>query len=205
MWLAYANDKEVLCRVAGDAYCIAYSALVSACARLPKPIQSSDAIVVLHLAYGWMPTIPRLDLAFRSLNTGEPYDVLRTLELARGVSPADPGYATQARDCMMAIRAFSNESLVGASKILHFLNPEIFPIWDSRTAKIFLGRRCRTASHLTSDLKLWKIYFDALHDWRQHNDVSQRCIQLRELIPALSKVTDLRLIELVVFHVKMSA
>ena len=28
-----------------------------------------------------------------------------------------------------------NRSWVGTSKFLHFLNPEIFPIWDSRVAR----------------------------------------------------------------------
>ena len=30
-----------------------------------------------------------------------------------------------------------NNSWIGLSKVLHFINPDIFPIWDSRVAKCF--------------------------------------------------------------------
>ena len=45
------------------------------------------------------------------------------------------------RDARNFVEGFAsspiNDSCVGLSKSLHFINPEIFPIWDSNVAKTF--------------------------------------------------------------------
>ena len=77
--------------------------------------------------YGWMPTILK-NWDFKDFNVDQPIAIVRhlsTVEAARKfLSQIDPVSPI-------------NKSWIGLSKLLHFLNPELFPIWDSRIAKHF--------------------------------------------------------------------
>lgn len=70
------------------------------------------------MAYGWMPRIVRID----------PHDTSRALAALVAAQRATP-----ARLCRIAVAdvAACLHSLVGASKVLHFVNDAVFPIWDS--------------------------------------------------------------------------
>lgn len=101
-----------------------YKALI----KLGAAVQNAEDAVSLALAvYGWMPTI------------------LRSLE----ISDEQLRLATRATDIesgIEVVRGFGatpvNNSWVGSSKFLHFLNPKVFPIWDSHIARAFgLARR----------------------------------------------------------------
>jgi len=82
-------------------------------------------IVGAHLVYGWMPTI--LELNFSSLD-----EAVALLEAARqGIVLTAPQIAQLASTV--------NNSVIGASKLLHFTNPNVYPIWDSRVFQ-FLNR-----------------------------------------------------------------
>jgi hypothetical protein len=80
-----------------------------------------DFVCGAHIVYGWMPTI--LDLyptAERTLQQGA-----NLLNKARV-----DGVLNQ---CELAeLSALVNNSVVGASKLLHFVNPDAFAIWDSK-------------------------------------------------------------------------
>jgi hypothetical protein len=58
-----------------------------------------------------------------------------------------------------ALRTLNN-SVVGTSKLLHFVRPDLFPIWDSRIAKLFGFRNDR---HNTPAAYLG--YFELIHVW----------------------------------------
>jgi hypothetical protein len=62
-------------------------------------------------------------------------EALMALREARGTT--DPNKAGKLID---EISACLN-SVVGASKILHFVNPQLFPIWDSNVERFRLGRK----------------------------------------------------------------
>lgn len=81
-----------------------------------------DFVCGAHIVYGWMPTV--LDL-----NPGE-----MPIDLWRGA-----GLLTEAKrhrrltDTDIRLLAkLVNNSLVGASKLLHFTAPSAFAIWDSK-------------------------------------------------------------------------
>lgn len=81
-----------------------------------------DIVCGAHMAYGWMPTILKLhedidkrsfDVATKTLNEakmGNEISAIKIKELA----------------------SLINNSIVGASKLLHFVAPQNFPIWDSK-------------------------------------------------------------------------
>jgi hypothetical protein len=90
---------------------------------LGASISNADEAMSLALAvYGWMPTI------LRSLEISN-----EQVELVR--QSKDIGSAAS------VVRDFAippvNNSWVGSSKFLHFLNPDCFPIWDSHVARAF--------------------------------------------------------------------
>ena len=89
-------------------------------------IDRHHLIIAANFAYGWMPTI----LDFRS----EQFDNA-------------VGYLTRARersdltvDELAGLAKLINNSMVGASKLLHFVSPARYAIWDSRVAR-YLGTR----------------------------------------------------------------
>jgi len=96
--------------------------------RLGAAVQNAEEAVSLALAvYGWMPTI------LRSVEISD-----EQLMLAKSARDIESGIGV--------IRGFDappvNNSWVGSSKFLHFLNPQVFPIWDSHIARAFgLARR----------------------------------------------------------------
>jgi hypothetical protein len=89
------------------------------------PLSPQKVYTGAYMVYGWMPTMLRikgptepiyeLALAGRSGNVG-------VLEL---------------QNCATSL----NNSLVGTTKLLHFVAPEVYPIWDSRVYRALFGKK----------------------------------------------------------------
>lgn len=71
------------------------------------------------MVYGWMPRIVRIHLSYASL-------ALAALNAAKAATFAT--WHTVPADAV----ARCLRSVVGASKALHFVNDQVFPIWDSK-------------------------------------------------------------------------
>lgn len=80
----------------------------------------SDFVCGAHMVYGWMPTI--LELHTQQVTLAEAAALLTLAKRERHLSDAD----------IQRVAGVVNNSLVGASKLLHFVDPERFAIWDSR-------------------------------------------------------------------------
>ena len=104
-------------------YIASYPYLCEASAALMKAFGAQSVPMVAHLAYGWMPTI----LTYNHLAI---YDDL-IFEIALSPVICDAASMIEKID-----KSPINNSWVGLSKTLHFMNPEVFPIWDSRIARI---------------------------------------------------------------------
>ena len=74
------------------------------------------------MVYGWMPTMLRFKGPLKPL--------LSLAELARR-GPGKPHDETLAALLGEASKTLNN-SVVGTTKLLHFLRPELYAIWDSR-------------------------------------------------------------------------
>jgi hypothetical protein len=108
-----------------DSYARSYPAFIRFFEN--QELNEDRLIQGIHMIYGWMPTI------FEFTCDGKLKDVLPLLESARN--------GTNLEACQLEIlKSYLNNSLVGSSKLLHFLNPVKYPIWDSRICRFFFKK-----------------------------------------------------------------
>jgi hypothetical protein len=115
--------EAIQCIDASEQYLRTYPQLLRSTALLAKEMGEDALPAIAHMAYGWMPTILKKFSDSQSDIVG-PATGCRSFEEASGL--------IQSLDDSPI-----NNSWVGMSKVLHFVNPDFFPIWDSRVAKHF--------------------------------------------------------------------
>ena len=129
--------ESELCRSNGDqrmnhylnTYCSLLKVSQSLCEQANgDPGFQSDAIVAIaHMAYGWMPTtLKKCDINGEIGRNGR-HTILDAFDVK------------SSGDARKFVEGFAsspiNDSCIGLSKSLHFINPEFFPIWDSKVAE----------------------------------------------------------------------
>ena len=95
--------------------------------RERETLTEHDLIIACHFTYGWMPTM--LDLRG---------DLASSLELVNRVK--ENGYRPN-REEIEVLADNINGSVVGTSKLLHFLRPDVHAIWDSRVYRYLHQQR----------------------------------------------------------------
>lgn len=109
-------------------YAKSYNALLKLANNLEDDARTENLLMLGCAVYAWMPTILKTwdfsefdsgALSIRALRACENLDDAASLVSGRVSSP------------------LLNNSWVGTSKFLHFINPAIFPIWDSKVAARF--------------------------------------------------------------------
>lgn len=106
------------------------------------------------MTYGWMPRILRLDTSYLSTAvTALQQGATATPQTIRSIAVKD--------------LAACLHSVVGASKMLHFVNPAVFPIWDSKIESLRLGRD-PSATHMDNDTN-YLSFVDEVHAIRLEN------------------------------------
>jgi hypothetical protein len=83
-------------------------------------LNSDSTMIAMSLVYSWMPRIPHRII----INDNE---VIKLLNKAYDSTSKDRLSIKE----IETIKSSINNSMVGASKILHFINPCVYPIWDS--------------------------------------------------------------------------
>jgi len=79
-------------------------------------IDEHHLIIAANFTYGWMPTI----LHFKSDRFAEAVAILNRVKTGELLTD----------DELFCLIALINNSMVGVSKLLHFINPERYAIWD---------------------------------------------------------------------------
>ena len=90
-------------------------------------ITKHNLVIGINFTYGWMPTI----FDFRSDNFDEAIEILNNAK--NGVIPTVKQ--------LKVLKGLLNNSLVGTTKLLHFINPDKFAIWDSRVYHYLTGKK----------------------------------------------------------------
>jgi hypothetical protein len=85
-------------------------------------LTESDIVVGSHMVYGWMPTIIDIYYANGRISLAESLPLFNSAKQGKMVSKTD----------LDRLKCLINNSLVGLSKLLHFISPSTYPIWDSK-------------------------------------------------------------------------
>jgi len=115
--LAHAEKETKL--DPADSFLVAYREFVAYFASL-NTITEHDLIIGAHFVYGWMP---------RMLVLKNPKE--RLPDAVKVLNRVKQGHPATAQD-LVCLRDLIDNSLVATSKLLHFINPNICAIWDSR-------------------------------------------------------------------------
>ena len=190
-WIELSYKTQILARICAGHYSKAYPIILLYFKDINKDLSWNKIILGLHVVYGWMPTIPRLK-KIMDWPVDKKKLFVHTLNAIISKKMAT-------EEQFKLIKEFSNNSAVGASKLLHFLSPKSFPIWDSRVAKAFFSQKIVSYNQVNK-LSSWQTYTKTLRDWIKNNDVKKRCKKLRRNVDFLKDVSDIRMVELVLFH-----
>jgi hypothetical protein len=91
-----------------------------------KTITRHNLIIGINFTYGWMPTI----FKFCSDNFDEALNIFNKAKIGHKLS----------LDNLILLKGLFNNSLVGTTKLLHFINPDNFAIWDSRVYRYLTNK-----------------------------------------------------------------
>jgi hypothetical protein len=147
-----------------------------------QSITEHEFVIASHFTYGWMPTMLELH-----------GDLAASIELVNRVK-AERYIPTPEE--MQTLASNINGSIVGTSKLLHFIRPDVHAIWDSRVYRYIYQRR----PHI--------YLLEAPNAYRDYLDIITRIAQDARFENAHSKfnhalgynVTPNRFIEYVMYH-----
>lgn len=99
-------------------------------------------------------------------------------------------------DDFLVLKEFSNNSLVGASKLLHFINPEDYAIWDSRVFK-FLNNNEAAHKYKLEKVHVYREYLSYLSNLKASGSLNDVVAELKTKIDY--PISDFRALELLFF------
>ncbi len=112
------KDAENFSLVGSHSYVEVYPEFIKYFDSISGTIDEHHLVISSHFVYGWMPTILNLNLE----NKGQVLSLLNAVKKGHLLT----------FDEIDILKKCINNSLVGLSKLLHFINPTDYAIWDSR-------------------------------------------------------------------------
>ena len=144
-------------------------------------ISQHDLVISSHFVYGWMPTIINLKLD----------NIEKALVYLNDVKK---GYILKVNQLEL-LKGCINNSLVGLSKLLHFINPVDYAIWDSRIYRYTTNKK---SSYGIGNVNLYVDYLSRLNEIESHSDFY--LINNKISASFSYSVTPKRIIELIMFE-----
>ncbi len=186
-WMNLSYSQNVINKLREANAVEDFQAVIQAAQRFNK-LDWVAAVAILHMVYGWMPTMLR----------PIPYHCnSQRAELLRCLVAVREGMFLENGD-LAIVERFANGSIVGASKVLHVLNPANYVIWDSRVARVFLWQNVSRQTYCK--VRRLQEYLRTIHNWAVDPSIQERCQDLKALNPQYVNATNLRMIELVLFN-----
>lgn len=170
--------------LANDSYILSYPHLLSYFAT-KKSLGAEDVVRGAHMVYGWMPTILELYSGPTKLDLVEAADLLTEARSAGTLTDAE----------LEKIAGLVNNSLVGASKLLHFIAPNNFEIWDSNVYAFVFNEKPH--NYRVKQVAKYREYLGILRELQADQKFSQFHISMNSKIGYT--VSPLRALELVMY------
>jgi len=173
-------DAENITIDKNDSYITAYPEFIQYF-ETNSPIKKHHLIIGSHFIYGWMPTILTLKLD----------KIENVLELLNEVKKGK----ILNIDELESLKGCINNSMVGLSKLLHFINPEKYAIWDSR----ILNYCTNQASQYGIDKpQNYIAYLEKLHRLSKEKEFNDLYTEIKEHFDY--PITAMRAIEIIMFE-----
>ncbi len=174
------QDSKEFTITENDSYVNSYPVFLDYFKQI-EHIEKEHLIISSHFVYGWMPKVLQLDL-------NKEGEVLKLLNAVKG------GQVLFDEEIDILKNSINN-SLVGLSKLLHFINPNYYAIWDSRVHR-YISEYKSTSG--IDKVKNYQEYLGKINDLKLQ----------KELTPLFSRVqsyfdytiTETRAVELVMFE-----
>ena len=151
-----------------DSYILSYPYMIMFFAS-KEVIKADDLVCGAHMVYGWMPTILELYIDKGNLNLEQAAELLTGVKKGRGLTDEALGNLSK----------LINNSLVGASKLLHFISPGNFPIWDSKVFTFVFNTRPH--NYRVNNIENYRKYIEVLSRLQEdprfeslHNSMNQK-------------------------------
>lgn len=150
-----------------------------------EKIDKHSMIIGVHFVYGWMPRIPRFQYIPEAL------DILNCVKKGKDI---------EGKDYFVLIKSIDN-SIVGVSKLLHFINPNQYPIFDGRIKNFFKTNKLVEDIYRPTQGKKDKeiiqyLAYKTLCEEIINLDHSQELFNIvTELYPITAKFTKMRMLE----------
>jgi hypothetical protein len=153
-----------------------------------QSFEKDECIAFAHMVYGWMPTI--LNDANDEIGTWANDDWVKIkgcLEKAR--SGENFGV-----DELKNVMVLTNNSIVGTSKLLHFINPNVYPIYDSRVfhaiRKLAGDKKKTEDSNTVNDENKYLAYVGWVHRVINEDKEGQSLIEMKTQLKEKGFVKD---------------
>ncbi len=146
-----------------------------------KRLKEHNFIVGAYFSYGWMPTMLRL---------GD--DIAKALKALNNARDSEEQIS---EDEFLTIASVINGSVVGASKLLHFVCPDKYAIWDSRVYRFIFEKKPHR--YRLRAPRVYQDYINALHVISSDKSFATTKIAVEKVVGY--QLTDLRACELIMF------
>jgi len=167
-----------------DSYIVSYPHILAHFQSF-NDFSQKDFVCGVHIVYGWMPTILDLNPSKLPVNFQHGAEILNEAKKNGQLS-----------DCHLEVLAqLVNNSLVGASKLLHFVAPNSFAIWDSKIYKFVFNQAAH--NYRVNQIGKYREYLSELERIRKHSSFSAFHNSVNAKVGY--EVSALRAIELVMF------
>lgn len=168
-----------------DSYLETYSYFVKYFKKLDK-ITYHDAVIGAHAVYGWMPTVLTLHDGDSEKKKTEIVELLNDVRASKALDGTH----------LEVLKAWMNNSIVGVSKLLHFINPEMYPIWDSNINGVLFDD---WRYDQTNDVQPYLKYQEVMVECAQDSEFNSLMIK-DEMTEKSDTLSNLRQIEMKLFY-----
>ena len=165
-------------------YYISYSEFLEHFKHISE-FKKHDVIIGIHLIYGWMPTICHL----KSKAFDEAAEILSKVKKDNQLLLVEGE--------LNILKDLFNNSIVGTSKLLHFISPETYSIWDSKVCH-YLG----LPANAVNNSSVYLGYIEACRHiiGECQDEINHVKKVMKEFDPYINyEISDMRAIELVMF------
>jgi len=173
----YSKLKGIVNEPRSKWYSISYIYFIDYFKGLDE-ITKEDLIFGISMVYSWMPTIPGVKI--------KEFLEKEDIELFKSILENKNDF--DEKKSIERIKKNVNNSLIGASKLIHFLNPEKYPMWDKNIRELLKMRES------IDDYLKYRKYCNELINSPEYEKMKEVFRKIHEN-PDMNSYSDYRIIE----------